>query len=157
MSKQVIPHVLTWKRAVIPFLRDAWFAVKLACGLRLFLKCIQPLAFLYQMHSPQNYRKFALLFCEIYSSIQAGPSYRQGCSANKKGVGTHPKTSHFKTASMPVLESFIEMLGEVFQKTVRDATTGVGNGNGLLFHMTQPISRSTIKAIACSKPTISEH
>jgi len=31
------------------------------------------------------------------------------------------------------------------------------NGNGLLFHMTQPISRSTIKAIACSKPTISEH
>jgi len=33
----------------------------------------------------------------------------------------------------------------------------LGNGNGLLFHMTQPISRSTIKAIACSKPTISEH
>jgi len=31
------------------------------------------------------------------------------------------------------------------------------NGNGLLFHMTQPISRSTIKAIACSKPTISEN
>ena len=31
------------------------------------------------------------------------------------------------------------------------------NDNGLLFHMTQPISRSTIKAIACSKPTISEH
>jgi len=27
----------------------------------------------------------------------------------------------------------------------------------LLFHMTQPISRSTIKAIACSKPTISEN
>jgi len=33
----------------------------------------------------------------------------------------------------------------------------VGNGNGLLFHMTQPTSRSTIKAIACSKPTISEN
>jgi len=32
-----------------------------------------------------------------------------------------------------------------------------GNGNGLLFHMTQSTSRSTIKAIACSKPTISEH
>ena len=32
-----------------------------------------------------------------------------------------------------------------------------GNGNGLLFHMTQPTSRSTIKAIACSKPTISEN
>ena len=31
------------------------------------------------------------------------------------------------------------------------------NGNSLLFHMTQPISRSTIKAIACSKPTISEN
>jgi len=31
------------------------------------------------------------------------------------------------------------------------------NGNGLLFHMTQPTSRSIIKAIACSKPTISEH
>jgi len=28
---------------------------------------------------------------------------------------------------------------------------------GLLFHKTQPTSRSTIKAIACSKPTISEH
>jgi len=34
---------------------------------------------------------------------------------------------------------------------------GNSNGNGLLFHMTQPISRSTIKAIACSKPTISEN
>ena len=32
-----------------------------------------------------------------------------------------------------------------------------GNGNGLLFHMTEPMSRSTIKAIACSKPTISEN
>jgi len=31
------------------------------------------------------------------------------------------------------------------------------NGNGLLFHMTQPTSRNTIKAIACSKPTISEN
>jgi len=31
------------------------------------------------------------------------------------------------------------------------------NDNGLLFHMTQPTSRSTIKAIACSKPTISEN
>jgi len=29
--------------------------------------------------------------------------------------------------------------------------------NGLLFHMTQPTSRSIIKAIVCSKPTISEH
>ena len=28
---------------------------------------------------------------------------------------------------------------------------------GLLFHMTQPTSRSIIKAIACSEPTISEH
>jgi len=33
----------------------------------------------------------------------------------------------------------------------------VFNGNGLLFHMTQPISRSTIKAIACSKLAITEH
>jgi len=32
-----------------------------------------------------------------------------------------------------------------------------GYGNGLLFHMTQPTSRRIIKAIACSKPTISEH
>jgi len=32
-----------------------------------------------------------------------------------------------------------------------------GNGNGLLFHMTQPTRRGTIKAIALSKPTISEH
>jgi len=30
-------------------------------------------------------------------------------------------------------------------------------GNGLLFHMTQPTSRSTTKAIAWSKPTISEN
>ena len=28
--------------------------------------------------------------------------------------------------------------------------------NGLLFHMTQPTSRSIIKAIACSKPIVSE-
>jgi len=34
---------------------------------------------------------------------------------------------------------------------------GNGNGNGLLFHMTQPTSRSVIKAIACSKPIVSEH
>jgi len=27
---------------------------------------------------------------------------------------------------------------------------------GLLFHMTKPTSRSIIKAIACSKPTIRE-
>jgi len=33
----------------------------------------------------------------------------------------------------------------------------VSNGNGLLFHTTQPTSRSTIKAIAYSKPTISEN
>jgi len=32
-----------------------------------------------------------------------------------------------------------------------------GYGYGLLFHMTQPTSRSIIKATACSKPTISEH
>jgi len=32
-----------------------------------------------------------------------------------------------------------------------------GNGNGLLFHTTQPTSRSTIKAIMYSKPTISEN
>ena len=32
-----------------------------------------------------------------------------------------------------------------------------GYGYGLLFHMTQPTSRSIIKAIACGKPTISEH
>jgi len=32
-----------------------------------------------------------------------------------------------------------------------------GNGNGLLFHMTQPTSRSSIKAIARSKPNISEN
>jgi len=31
------------------------------------------------------------------------------------------------------------------------------NGNGLLFHMTQPTNRSTIKAIACSKPIISKN
>ena len=30
-------------------------------------------------------------------------------------------------------------------------------GNGSLFHMTQPTSRSTVKAIACSKPNISEN
>jgi len=39
----------------------------------------------------------------------------------------------------------------------RVRTSAFGNGNGLLFHMTHPISSSTIKAIACSKPTISEN
>jgi len=29
--------------------------------------------------------------------------------------------------------------------------------DGLLFHMTQPTSRSTIKAVAWSKPIICEH
>jgi len=27
--------------------------------------------------------------------------YLQGCSANRKGVGTHQKNSHFKTDSKP--------------------------------------------------------
>jgi len=40
---------------------------------------------------------------------------------------------------------------------VRRAAHVYGNGNGLLFHVTQPTSRSTIKAIAYSKPTISEN
>jgi len=40
---------------------------------------------------------------------------------------------------------------------IETLTIGNGNGYGLLFHMTQPTSRSIIKAIACSKPTISEH
>ena len=45
----------------------------------------------------------------------------------------------------------------IFSVTRQEIIKFTGNGNGLLFHMTQPISRSTIKAIACSKPTISEH
>jgi len=51
------------------------------------------------------------------------------------------------------------MADETLDDSLRLAATnsGIANGNGLLFHMTQPISRSTIKAIACSKPTISEH
>jgi len=40
---------------------------------------------------------------------------------------------------------------------VRLSQVGNDNGNGLLFHMTKPTSRSTIKAIACSKPIISEN
>jgi len=35
--------------------------------------------------------------------------------------------------------------------------TNICNGNGLLFHMTQPTSRSIIKAIAYSKPIVSEN
>jgi len=37
----------------------------------------------------------------------------------------------------------------LFSRGRREA--GNGSGNGLLFHMIQPISRSTIKAIACGK------
>ena len=40
---------------------------------------------------------------------------------------------------------------------IEQGFSNYGNGNGLLFHMTQPTSRSTMKAIACSKPTISEN
>jgi len=44
------------------------------------------------------------------------------------------------------------------QESLKDlSASGNGNGNGLLFHTTQPTSRSTIKAIAYSKPTISEN
>jgi len=53
-------------------------------------------------------------------------------------------------------------VGKILSETCRvhsdlELANGNGNGNGLLFHMTQPTSRSIIKAIACSKPTISEH
>jgi len=46
-----------------------------------------------------------------------------------------------------------QMLNQSFSDINPIGSNGIGNG--LLFHMTQPISRSTIKAIACSKPTIS--
>jgi len=39
----------------------------------------------------------------------------------------------------------------------RPGSLTIVNVNGLLFHMTQPTSKSIIKAIACSKPTIGEH
>jgi len=45
----------------------------------------------------------------------------------------------------------------IFLEKTKHKVRNNGNGNGLLFHMTQPTSRSTIKAIACSKPIISEH
>ena len=62
----------------------------------------------------------------------------------------------------------LDFYNEIFLRVIQDVTNdgdsvflatfiGDGNGNGLLFHMTQPISRSTIKAIACSKPIISEN
>ena len=44
-----------------------------------------------------------------------------------------------------------------YPNAITKPSVSVINGNGLLFHMTQPTTRSTIKAIACSKPTISEH
>jgi len=48
-------------------------------------------------------------------------------------------------------------LGHSMYSVVNRPRNGDGDGNGILFHMTQPTSRSTIKAIACSKPTISEY
>jgi len=36
-------------------------------------------------------------------------------------------------------------------------TATCSSGYGLLFHMTQPTSTSITRAIACSKPTVSEH
>jgi len=53
-----------------------------------------------------------------------------------------------------------EIRPTIFEKcdsTHTDSRWLCGSGNGLLFHVTQPISKSTIKAIACSKPTISEN
>ena len=45
----------------------------------------------------------------------------------------------------------------VSRDPAEERTTCCGFIIGLLFHMTQTTSRSTIKAIACSKPAISEH
>jgi len=59
--------------------------------------------------------------------------------------------SNYMTAVSPTLPS------SVATSPHQSATVNnVFNGNGLLFHMTQPTS-STIKAIACSKPTINEN
>ena len=38
--------------------------------------------------------------------------YYQGCSANSKGVGTHPKDSHFKTASNYILKQNVKKVWE---------------------------------------------
>ena len=42
------------------------------------------------------------------------------------------------------------------QKAVEENRNRLSMINGLLFHMTQPTSRSIIKAIACSKPIVRE-
>jgi len=36
-----------------------------------------------------------------YNCLLSNRSYRQGCSANKKGMETHPDNSCFETASKP--------------------------------------------------------
>jgi len=100
-----------------------------------------------------NQHKFAL-------RIEADCEYfRCGVQCFSRGFGgfERPKRSlnysnglskRFKLALLPPPK---------YTKTLLYNHLSNGNGNGLLFHMTQPTSRSTIKAIACSKPTISEH
>ena len=76
------------------------------------------------------------------------------------------KSAHDAIQNIEIVHQFIFSDHRPVAATIKTAVlpqnllcdkTQHGNGNGLLFHMTQPISRSTIKAIACSKPTISEH
>ena len=76
------------------------------------------------------------------------------------------KSAHDAIQNIEIVHQFIFSDHRPVAATIKTAVlpqnllcdkTQHGNGNGLLFHMTQPISRSTIKAITCSKPTISEH
>jgi len=69
--------------------------------------------------------------------------------------------NHSDTMQLAIFKNLDGMsLGELLDFILRflmRSWISYGNGNGLLFHTTQPTSRSSIKAIAYSKPTISEN
>jgi len=75
-----------------------------------------------------------------------------GTEIHRENIRTATLDEYYRqTITIQLLDHLLMVLTSRFNEHARKATMG------LLFHMTQPISRSTIKAIACSKPTISEH
>ena len=103
------------------------------------------------------------LNCKYMSSlhfqVMAIVSFAAGFSHNATKVTGERINFHFKWRFFIHIKKNFIWNGDRASEEMQQyhCFNGNGNGNGLLFHMTQPISRSTTKAIACSKPTISEH
>jgi len=70
----------------------------------------------------------------------------QGCSANKKSVRTHPKNSHFKTASNSFLKQNVKKVWERRPKRSRPTTLLSSPQRNLILRLSRRLSNSSTKS-----------